>query len=307
MESLLTEDDSLLVRELRFGGVEGIYKPLLNLIFTTPGILANYYPVTIFTIKSNPVSMKLITEGLKISLRFYFTTPETSIIGSDNPRLFLHGRIKDLAEATQSYCWELVDFKGKEIYKQETPQLSSVGGFFHDLQHILTSNKEDEYYPQFSKQELNLKKDSVSLGIAEAIFDHFQAFCWIKNEEWARTIVLHDLYWVLFRTGSGEPIFKTIKKKVLDLIKERVEENFKNHYVSMIKMLINLYGFNLGNTPSGEVEKYFQKLFNERTAEKFINDKSFREKHLLNDWTVKKNKIYNSSNKVVYTSSKAIK
>lgn len=290
---LLKDKNSVLTKELKLGGYSGIAKPLTNQIFKSMEIIDNYdvFGALGWGIETSEIVLTNIMTGLEISLKEYFTTDSRSYIG--NPSMKLGNVVDNLASCYESLCMSIAD-KNEEIWKStNASKASHIMRFFVDLEHILTPSVETRwrkaYSPVFSNADLEVQKYSLSEGIVDAYFKLYEGIAWIKQEEYARMQAIEP-YWLVF-TDNGAPMIKAVQEKLLEKIKERVDENFKDHYASMIKLFLNLYSGSLigdNRTTNNPIFLYFQETFKSRIAPELRKNKKFRERNMPQAWFIDK-------------------
>jgi hypothetical protein len=295
IEKLLSVDGSLLDRESKRGGYEGLYKPVSRLIYTSDYIMSEYSPLPMFFRQEGPHTMKHIVSCLETAVRHYYSKPTSSFTH------FLSRSIEDLGEAASHFVYQIPERDDKDLWRQSTPELSTIGHFFHQLEHLL---RKEEYWntdPQFSESELAVMEGSVTEAIAKGAFEFFEAHCWIKNnDDYVRTMLLGSLMWLFFDGHPEGSVHKNIQKKFLELITERVEENLKDHYPSMIKVLANVFGYQLTRERISIVQSYFNEVFEQKIADLLLKDEYFRKMHLPDRWVVEGNVIKNKEGNQIY-------
>lgn len=150
---------------------------------------------------------------------------------------------------------------------------------------------------RFSQADLEVQKYSFSEGLVNAFFTLYEGIAWLKNEEYGRMEAIEP-YWLAYRDPENQMI-KAIQEKLLEKIKERVEENFKNHYPSMIKVFLYLYSGELYiDNPhyKNPILLYFREIFKSRIIPAIRTDKKFREHNMPSSWQFdKQNSIFRIS------------
>ena len=297
-EALFTNEDSLLSKELMFGGVSGIQKPITNLLFRSNGMLSHYRVLNSFKHWSSEISIITLenwTSGLEVSLKHYFSE-ERNIYYADTPNDALSYSLKRLGESTRWIIHKINKYKGDDIWDSEYgSKLSIIGRFFSTLDNILVQEDSNaEYKPKMSSQEQKAEERTVALGISKSLFAYLEGFTSMDNEEYARIHVIEPM-WLVF-DGRQQTVLKNIKLKVLDLIKERISENLKGGYASIIKLMLVIYSGAVRESRSrgNPLEEYIGQEFRSKFAPMFLKDKKFREEHMPKDWFIseKGNKIY---------------
>src|SRR3989344_444072 len=79
-QELFIDDKSLLTRELSYQGTEGVYKPISNEIFNSPGIISGFDVFGSFFYYSSDLSDLTIEKwvyGLEMALKSYYSSPQT--------------------------------------------------------------------------------------------------------------------------------------------------------------------------------------------------------------------------------------
>lgn len=298
---LMTDENSVLTKELKFGGVIGVTKPLSNLIFKSLNIVANY---RVFGSINRGIEISEVTltngiRGLETSMRDYFKE-ERSIGAWNEPNVMLSLTIEDLGECMKSIC-ATISSKEEDIWGSKYgSKISDIKGFFERMEYILTpstdSRWEEPYHPVFSQEELGVQKYTVTYGIVEGLFSIYEGLAFLKNEEYARINAL-SIYWLILHVPPA-PAMKAIQDKFLEKIKNRVEENFKGFYASIIKLLINLYGGELYNQEAhldNPIAQYFREIFKSRIVPELRTNKKFREENMPSDWFIEDGIIYTTS------------
>lgn len=295
---LLKDENSVLTREFKVGGYSGIAQPLSNEIFKSMEIVDNYDVFGALEWGSNASEIVLSNTitGLDMSLRKYFTTSSGAYVG--NPSMRLGSTVKRLAECYSSMCTD-VSKLDEDIWKNKhSSKMSKIMRFFVNFEYVLTpvsdTRWQDPYNPVFSQQDLEVQKYSLSEGVVDGFFTMYEGISWLKHEEYARMEAIEP-YWLVFQDPQNQ-IIKALQEKLLEKIKERTEENFKNHYPSMLKMFLNLYGGELyGDNPhsNNPIALYFKGIFKSRIIPAIRKDKKFREHNMPSDWQFdKQNRIY---------------
>lgn len=301
-EVLFVDDKSLLSKELLFGGFSGIHKPISNLLFRSLGILSHYsiFPSS-YEISRAEVSLTTLnnwTNGLEEALKFYFTK-ERNIYYSDTPNDRLSNSIQDLADVIEAIAFLINKLSQNEIWDNPYgSKISVITHFFERLEYILVQDDpKAEYKPVFTKEEINVEKRTIAEGISEALFKYFEGFSYIKDKEYARVNAI-EVDWLLYR-DINTPIIGNIRKKVAELIKERFKENYKNWYVSMIKLMLTIYvpALNKVRNKNNPIEDLVRSEFTKTIAKRLIIDKKFRDKNIPDDWVI------DAKNKVIYRKS----
>jgi len=79
-----------------------------------------------------------------------------------------------------------------------------------------------------------------------------------------------------------------MEEKLLNLLKERVEENKQGHYPPMVKLLINIYGleFHSGIRDEAKIGKYIETEFKNSLAEQILSDPIKRKEFLPSKYVV---------------------
>ena len=113
------------------------------------------------------------------------------------------------------------------------------------------------------------------------------------------------LYWLLYHE-QDKGITLNIQNQLAKFIKERIEENLKGNYVSMIKLFLNLYSGRLAKNKGkeeNEIIRYIVSQFKKNIAPRFMKDKDFREEHMPQEWKIKGKTIVNHGNQEIFTLS----
>lgn len=292
-ESLFSAEDSLLSRELMFGGVSGIQKPITNKLFRSNGLLSHYRVLNVGGFWSSEVSIITLnnwTHALEVALKHYFAE-ERNIHYMDTPNVALSYSLERLGESTRSIIHKIYKLEDAELWDSEYgSKLSIIGGFFERLQNILVvTDPNSEYKPVISEQELKIEDRTVTEGLAKGLFAYLEAFALMNGEEYSRMHAIQP-FWLIF-DGHSYPVLNGIRLKVLGLIKERIEDNFKDRYASMIKLMLYIYDGSLisESRSDNEIMAYMCDIFRKDIASKLINDSIFRSKHMPKHWFISQN------------------
>lgn len=296
---LLKDKNSVLTREFKLGGYSGVAQPVSNEIFKSMEILDNYdvFGALGWGADVSDIALSNTTRGLDISLRKYFTTNAGVYIG--NPGMRLGSTVEKLAQCYNSMCMDITK-QGDEIWKNtHSSKMSRIMRFFVDFEYRLTpvsdTRWQEAYNPAFSQADLEVQKYSFSEGLVDGLFTIYEGISWLKHEEYARMLAI-DPYWLVFHDPQNQ-MMKALQDKFLEKVKERVEENFKGHYPSMLKVFLNLYGGELygdlrpqSNNP---IIAYFREIFKSRIIPAIRKDKKLREHNMPSEWQFdRQNNIY---------------
>lgn len=287
---LFTDDDSLLSKELRFSGVSGVYKPLSNTLFKSPGLIAHYrvfQSFNFYTANISSTTLQNWTNGLEIALKDYFSKSQ-NIRSWDSPNTALSVALDHLTGSLQTMVLKIRKIKDDEIWDNEYgSRIGIITNFFQNLENILVQdNPNEEYRPTFSQEEQNAQEGTVTEGVAKALFAYLESFALLDHEEYARIQAIEPM-WLLFRDHTS-PVLDSIRNKVLELIKERFEENYKGHYHSLIKLMLVIYGGGVGKKPdrNNPIMQHVANEFQKVIAQRLVSDKKFREENLPTEWEV---------------------
>ena len=298
-EELFSNENSLMSRERHYGGPSGVYKDVTNTLFKSRGVISHYGVFSYMSSWGQEVSLSALEnwiEGLKISLRDYYSE-KLPIRVAGTPNLAISGSVKKLSDCLINILDD-INRTGESYWESPLRKKQRlIVQFFGSLENLLSyvDDRYDKYAPLFSSEELKVEKYAVSEGIAEAVFEIlWQVGGRSEDEEGARRHLL-DIFWLSASGASPSPLIEAIKGKVATLVKERLERNMENQYVSLIRPLLNLYGFrlvNAGNSKDNKVFSTFQKFFWENIYEKLLNSVDFRKEHLPSNWNVSAGVIY---------------
>ncbi len=293
-EALFTDENSLLSKELMFGGFSGAYKPLTNRLFSSDGIITHYRILDSFKHWTAEISITTLenwTNGLEAALKNYFAE-ERNIYFSGTPNVALSYSLQRLADSTGWIVSKINKYEADDVWDNEYgKKLSIIGRFFNHLDNILIQEDPDsDYKPVLSEKEQKVEDKTVTEGVAKALFTYFEAFTWMENEEYARVHAIEPM-WVLFGDKS-QSVLQNIRLKILDLIKERVTENQKGRYPSIIRLLLIIYNGTVHEREERIIDYYVHNEFTNSFAPQFLKDKKFREKHMPGSWFIKDGKIY---------------
>lgn len=297
VDSLLHEEGSLLARETKRGGYEGVFQPTSSLIYTNDFIMWSYSPLPMFYRGLPAPSLKLVVHCLEIAFKHYFSKESSSYSN------FLGRSIKNLGESASSYVYEIPDRDDVDLWRQDTKELSIIAGFFHKIEYMLSESTDsyEKYKPVFSEDEKQLAKYSVTESIAISAFKFLEAFAWIKNnDDYVRHMLLDAFMWLFYDITAKNSVQQGIQNKFLDLIKARIEENLEDRYPSLIRILCNMYGYQNSRKDLSPVHSYYLDIFDQTIANKLIEDAAFRERHMPHRWKVKGKKITDVDGNEVY-------
>lgn len=291
--ALINNEDSLLIKELQFGGVLGYEKPITNTLFKSLGIISHYNIfewIDYYSTEISSSSLKTWTKGMEIALKEYFVNQQGYI---GNPSRELSSAMKNLAKTGTLLAYKIRKLSLEEImdssYGKYGSKLNVISGFFSELENILQQdNPTAEYQPVLSELEKTVQKDTITEGIAIAYFDFLEGFVHLKDSWYARTVII-DPMWIMYGDDKKSLlVFINIRKNIKTLIQERFEENYKDHYSSLIKLMLTVYGIGLkkGSQINNEINKYVYDEFNSQIAKRFFSDEAFRKNHLPEDWEV---------------------
>lgn len=289
-EQLLKDKNSALTRELKLGGVSGITKPLSNRIFKSMEIIDNYdvFGALGWNADISEIVITNVTEGLEISLKTYFTTDRGSYRG--NPSMVLGRTIQNLSQCFSSICVQIAEQKTDLWRNKYDKKISMISGFYRNLHYWLIPKAEerwqDAYSPSFYEEDLAVQQDTVAEGIVEGLFEFLEGLSYLRNEEYSRHELVSNLYWILYQPPDV-PIIKSIQNKLLEKIKERVEENFKGNYASMTKLFLNLYSGHLYNDKTNvnnPIALYFRDIYKERVIPEIRKNVKYKDSTLPSDW-----------------------
>ncbi len=296
---LMRDKNSVLTKEFKLGGYSGIAQPLSNAVFKSMEIIENYdvFGALGWGAGVSDITLSNTTKGLDIALRKYLTTDAGTYIG--NPSMKLGSTVERLAECYSSMCMDVAK-QSEEIWKNKhSSKMYQIMRFFVDFEYRLTpvsdTRWQESYDPKFSQQDIEVQKYSFAEGLIDGLFKLYEGISWLKHEEYARMQAI-DPYWLVFHDPQNQMI-KALQEKFLEKVKERVEENFKGHYPSMLKLFLNLYGGELygdlrpqSNNP---IVAYFREMFKSRIVPALRTNKKFREHNMPSDWQFdRKGNIY---------------
>ncbi|MEK7534077.1 MAG: hypothetical protein AAB600_01955 [Patescibacteria group bacterium] len=299
---LMRDKNSVLTREFKLGGYSGVAQPLSNAIFKSMEIVDNYdvFGALGWSAGISDITLSNTITGLDMALRKYFTTNAGAYLG--NPGIKLGSATERLAQCYNSMCMDIAK-QGEEIWKNKhASKMSQLMRFFIDFEYRLTpvsdTRWQEAYRPTFSQQDLEVQKYTFAEGLVEALFKLYEGISWLKHEGYARMEAIEP-YWLVFHDPQNQMI-KALQDKFLEKVKERVGENFKGHYPSMLKVFLSLYGGELygdlrpqSNNP---IIAYFREMFKNRIVPALRNDKKFKEHNMPSDWQFdKQNNIYRMS------------
>jgi hypothetical protein len=289
---LFTNNQSHLSKEIEFRGV-GLTKPVFKALFTSFHILDAYRPFQSFHyFNEENYQVEIInkyTKALEISLKEYFKE-ERSIFFAGSCNIALSVALENLSDILYSICIRLEKYENDDIYYSRYQNVIRVIEMFYSYMVLekcfYTTEK---YTPHFSEEDLKVKERSLTRGIIEAIFKYLDALTILKNEHYARMLSTR-VFWLIFPGTEERPkVIKNMEEELLILLKERVEENKKGGYSSMIKLLINIYGgfrFHEGIREHVKIGKYIEEEFKNNLALDILSDKEKEKRYLPKKYTV---------------------
>ena len=289
---LFVNNQSHLSKEIEFRGI-GISKPVFKALFTSFHIINAYRPFQsfhYFTEENYQVGIiEKYTKALEISLREYFKE-ERSIFFMGSCNIALSIALENLSDILYSICIRLEKYENDDIYYNHYEDVIRAIEMFYSgtvLEMCFYATK--KYTPHFSEEDLKVKERSLTRGIIKAIFKYLDALTILKNEHYARMLSAR-VFWLIFSGTEERPeVIKNMEEELLILLKERVEENKKGGYSSMIKLLINIYGgfrFHEGIRENVKIGKYIEEEFKKNLALDILTDKEKEKRYLPKNYTV---------------------
>ncbi|PIQ87180.1 MAG: hypothetical protein COV74_01265 [Candidatus Omnitrophica bacterium CG11_big_fil_rev_8_21_14_0_20_45_26] len=310
-EELFLDPNSHLSRELNFRGV-GLRKPVFNKLFRSLELVSYYRPHQSFPHwKPEKLTIEVInkyTEALEISLEEYFKK-ERSLWVADTPNHALAVALRHLSDMIRSLCGRVRKLTGDSIYQNSTGEMVASASYFFGpsrLETIFCVDERKKYFPRFSKEELAVSKDSVTEGVVAAIFEYLSTLAVIEDDDYARMLSC-EVFWLIFGHSEQKEVIKMMEKRLLKMISERIEENKKGHYSPMVRLLINIYGFNFhqGIDEKAIIGKYIENEFKEYFAQRILDNEADAKKFLPTGCSIdKENRIIKDHNRnVMYQAS----
>ncbi|HRK60917.1 MAG TPA: hypothetical protein PLY88_00015 [Candidatus Omnitrophota bacterium] len=295
---LFCNADSHLSRELDYRGL-GVSKPLFSQIFSSLYLIhiSNPYALTFFEYESrkDPCLVEKYTEGLQITLEEYFK--QGNMWGVSNE---LRQALENLPQFMTSLCLDLKGLNNDKIYSNKHEKsLRCIGRFYQRLNYLIAGN--EKICPWPGEHEIFVMKDSVTEAMAKSIFEYLDALTCLDNDDYARMLSC-EVFWAIYPIGDKNPIQKNIANKILQLIKERIIENKRGFYSSMIRLMVNIYGFNIHNEQEEDnvIGKYLQQELRAGDLARLILMDS--KKHLPSSYKAdfKEHKIYNLNGDLIF-------
>lgn len=295
---LFEDPESLLSQELKGSGTS-YTQPLSNHAFKASGIISHYRIFQSYDSrldKLNSETIKKVCHGLELALKEYFSKEQLTW-HADAPNTALSVALKDLSGIVSSICMSLVGLKQETWRNPYSEVFSAISLFFaHSLPNALPDNEDN-----LAEDDKQMNDRSLLKGIVEAIFDYLEGLSWLTNTEYARHESTH-LFWILW-SNRQQTIGDKLRAALFEKIKERVNENKERHYPPLIKLLLDVYGFQFrsiqADNPIGE---YIQKEFYESIAESALkneeNAKYFLPSHWK--WDLEKKTIQTDQGRQVY-------
>jgi len=288
---LFVNNQSHLSKEIEFRGV-GLTKPVFKALFTSFHILDAYRPFQSFHyFREENYQVEIInkyTKALEISLREYFKE-ERSIFFAGSCNIALSIALKNLSDILRSICIRLKKYENDDIYyNQYQDVIGAIEIFYSDMVLENCFYASEEYNPHFSEEDLEVKERSMTRGIIEAIFKYLDSLTKLEHEDYARSLST-AVFWLIFPgTGERPKVIKNMEEELLILLKKRVEENKKGSYSSMIKLLINIYGFQFheGVREYVKIGKYVEEEFRKNLALDTLADIEKEKRYLPKNYTV---------------------
>ena len=289
---LFVNNQSHLSKEIEFRGV-GLTKPVFKALFTSFHILNAYRPFQSFHyFMEENYQVEIInkyTKALEISLREYFKE-ERPIFFAGSCNIALSIALKNLSDILYSICIRLKKYENDDIYYNHYQDvIRAIEMFYSGMVLEMCFCTTENYTPHFSKEDLEVKERSLTRGIVEAIFKYLDALTILKNEDYARMLST-KVFWLIFSTNKEKlQVIKNMEEVLLNLLKERVNENKKGGYSSMIKLLINIYGgfqYHEGVRENVKIGKYIEEEFKKNLAIDILSDKEKEKRYLPKNYTV---------------------
>jgi len=289
---LFTNNQSHLSKEIEFRGI-GISKPVFKALFTSFHIINAYRPFQSFHyFMEENYQVGIIekyTKALEISLREYFKE-ERSIFFVGSCNIALSIALENLSDILYSICIRLEKYENSDIYYNRYQDvIRAIETFYSGMVLEMCFYATEKYTPHFSKEDLEVKERSLTRGIVEAIFKYLDALTILKNEDYARMLST-KVFWLIFSTNKEKlQVIKNMEEVLLNLLKERVNENKKGGYSSMIKLLINIYGgfqYHEGVRENVKIGKYIEEEFKKNLAIDILSDKEKEKRYLPKNYTV---------------------
>ena len=287
-KELFENEDSQLSRELEFRGV-GLHKPLFHALFRSLGIIEAYRifdSISLFNEKNWDVDIVCkYTEALRVAIKEYVKEPRPDIAMGHA----LYFALEKLPHALTSIFLRIKKIEGDEIYHNKYEEaIRAICRFYGRSQLMVLLIKTDKFEPKYSSDDLGIKDYTMIHGIVKSIFEYLDSLTILQNDQYAR-LLSTEVFWAIFPVGSGgDAILSKIEDKLLEMIKDRVEENKKGHYPPVMRVLINIYGFQFhsGIGESIKIGQYIEKEFKESFAPKILEDEKFEKKFLPGDCKV---------------------
>ena len=197
--------------------------------------------------------------------------------------------LENLSDILYLICIRLEKYENDDIYYNRYQDVIRTIEMFYDSVLEGCFYVTEKYTPHFSKEVLEVKERSLTRGITKAIFEYLHALTILKNEDYARMLSTR-VFWLIFPGTERRPkVIKNMEEELLILLKERVEENKKGGYSSMIKLLINVYGgfqYHEGVRENVKIGKYIEEEFKKNLALDILTDKEKEKRYLPKNYTV---------------------
>jgi hypothetical protein len=283
--ALYEEKNSWLGREEEYTGM-GIGKSLHQLLFKTLEGLGGFQLFGNFLCKDDPNEYQVLRRklnGLLMSLEEYYESSDLQF-SSSNPTDVLNAAVR----LGHSHGWYKLPENSSEIWEHPLRKsVDAVDHFYHDLRNIIEGHSTQQDLSDF---EGEVQKDSVAEGIVEGIFEFLEELSTIKNIEFARHPSC-SVFWVIF--SPEKPITMNMEKKLLPMIEERIKHNLEGAFHSMIRLLIEIYGFAFySKSPRYSIiGGHVKQVFLSTIAPRCIAEPDFAADHLPPSWVVEDGKI----------------
>lgn len=277
---LFEDPESLLSQELKASGT-GYSQPLSSHAFKAFGVIANYRIFqsydSIDVEKLDHETVRKVCHGLELSLEEYFKKPQSW--HGDTPNTALSVAIKALAGLVSSICMSLVGTKHETWRNPYREVFGEISLFFaHSLPNALPENEN-----LLSDDDKQMNERSLLNGIVEGIFDYLEGLSWLTNTEYARHESTH-LFWILWSNRKQE-IADKMRNCLLEKIKERFKENKEKHYPPLVRLLLDVYGFQFPSIkPDNQIGKFVQDEFYVEIAELALQSEENTKYFLPSHW-----------------------
>jgi hypothetical protein len=295
-KEMFFNDDSHLSKEMEYRG-QGLDKPVYNNLFRSLSIVDGCYlfdSCAIWNIKNaSPEVVGKYIEALKISMEEFVARHGHGCIFQAGPGGHaLYSALKHLPHVLSSIFLKLKKVDEEEIYFNEYSDIISVieSFFGMDLEEIIS--KADSNGVKDYCRDKKIDEYSLADGVCKVLFEFLDSLLILKQDSYARHLST-SIFWAIFPVVQDRPlIIQKIEDRLLEMITKRIEENKKGHYPPLIKLMINIYGyeFHSGTPEKVRIGRYIEQEFKEFFAERILINEENEKRYLPSDCSVERDK-----------------